>query len=107
MMSVEVSEKPTAAELELEAGMRGLREAISNVPEAEHETLAPIQAALSDVERSLEKEDHSAFVCALVALARAVIKVRQVTHSGPLAKLPVPPYDLWLPFKAGELRPSD
>ena len=44
----------------------------------------------------------------LMELAEAVIDVRKA-HRGhqSLGKLPVPPYDLWLPFKARDFAPSD
>lgn len=107
-MSVEISESPSAAELELEASLRGLREAISHVPEVERKMLVPVHAALRSLDQSMKAEDDRAFVCALVDLARAVIEVRQgALHGGALAAIPLPPYDLWLPFKAASLRTSD
>jgi hypothetical protein len=109
MMSVGISEKATAAELELEVGMKKLTQAISCVPEGERNALAPINAALTSLGQSMEAEDHTAFVCSLVDLADAVIEVRKKAQpgGGPLAEIPVPPYDLWLPFKADASRPHE
>jgi hypothetical protein len=109
LMSVEITEKPTAAELELEASMKKLAEAISRVPEGERNALAPVNAALTSLEQSMKAEDHKTFVCCLVDLADAVIEVRKKAQAGggPLAEIPVPHYDLWLPFKADSLRTSD
>jgi len=107
-MSVEIIESHSAAELELEASLRGLREAISHVPEGERKMLVPVHAALRGLDQSMKAEDDRAFVFALVDLARAVIEVRQgAQHGGVLAEIPLPPYDLWLPFKAASLRTSD
>jgi len=44
----------------------------------------------------------------LMNLAEAVIGVRKICGtSASFRDLPVPPYDLWLPFKAADLTPAD
>jgi hypothetical protein len=106
-MCVEASEESTAAERELEVGLKEMREAISRVPEEERGALAPVHEALQTLDDSMAKQNREQFVRSLVGLARAVLEVRQRTPRGPLAEIPVPPYDLWLPFKAGALRLSD
>lgn len=108
-MRVQMSKAPTAAELELEANLTKLRETVALVQEAsEQSALAPVYAALRLLDEAMSAaEDTYCFVQALVGLARAIIAVRQTVQRGPLAELPVPPYDLWLPFKAASLRPSD
>jgi len=105
-MQVETVGQPTAAELELEASLKQLREAIARAPEDEQGILLPVQASLVALDESMTAKDKDlCFVKALVGLARAVIEVRQKVQSGPLKTLPVPPYDLWLPFKAASQRP--
>jgi|SRR6185436_14135364 len=102
-MQVETVGTFTAAELELEASLKQLREAITRVPEDEQGILAPVQASLVALTESTAKD--LSFVKALVGLARTIIEVRQKAQRGPLKTLPVPPYDLWLPFKAVSQRP--
>ena len=63
------------------------------------ETLAQIAT------RGLEAND---FIWNLRDLAEAVIHVRtKLGNSAALRELPVPPYDLWLPFKARDSTRSD
>lgn len=53
-------------------------------------------------------EEAGEFRRNLKDLAEAVIHVRTRPGSPPrFRELPVPPYDLWLPFKAEDLTPSD
>jgi hypothetical protein len=55
--------------------------------------------------RGLEVDD---FTRNLKDLAEAVIHVRtKPGNTASLRELPVPPYDLWLPFKADDLADSD
>lgn len=68
--------------------------------------LQPICEALSGMTaRGLETTD---FRRNLKELARAVIQLRTgVGSPARFRELPVPPYDLWLPFKAEDLRTAD
>ena len=104
---MQVETTPTAAELELEASLKQLREMIASVPEDKWESLSLVQASLLALDEAMNIEDSLCFVQALVGLARALIELRQSKDGGALSTLPVPPYDLWLPFKAKALRPSD
>src|SRR5690349_2228099 len=64
-----------------------------------HDVLADITARGSET---------SEFRRDLKNLAQVVIAVRTQPGNAPsLRELPVPPYDLWLPFKAEDLTPSD
>jgi hypothetical protein len=106
-MKSEIIEPPTAAELELETSLKQLRDAIARVPTVEQGDLLPVQESLVTLNDAMVAEDPRCFVQALVGLARTVIDMRKAAQRGPLAALPVPPYDLWLPFKALSLRASD
>jgi hypothetical protein len=68
--------------------------------------LQPIRAALAEINSN--GVDAGSFQASLIKLAEAVIYVRK--HPGSpsrLRDLPIPPYDLWLPFKARDLASSD
>lgn len=100
-METGVSDRSTAAaERELEASIQRLNEVIARVSEEERSALSSLQRPLSLLEESVQEENPQHFLRALVDLARAVIDIRYKAERGPLAELPVPPYDLWLPFKA-------
>ncbi len=118
VMGVEAVDLPTAAELELERSLEKLREQIARVPQDAQIILLSLQASLGALDRALSSKDSRGFVEALVELARGILEVRQAagierdkagsaSYFALLAQLPVPPYDLWLPFKAGSLRSSD
>ena len=68
--------------------------------------LRPICEAVKNIaEGGMETTD---FKTNIRSLAQAVIDVR--TKSGSPSRfreLPIPPYDLWLPFKADDLAPAD
>jgi hypothetical protein len=68
--------------------------------------LQPICAALNTiVSRGMNTDG---FRRDLKDLAEAVITVRRTSGApAPFRELPVPPYDLWLPFKAADLTPAD
>lgn len=68
--------------------------------------LQPICAALTTmINRGMETDG---FRRDLKDLADAVITVRKTSGApAPFRELPVPPYDLWLPFKAADLTPAD
>lgn len=110
-MTVEIKRAPTPAEQELEASIEKLKKAIAEVPEEERQALAPLHEPLRSLGKAMEAEDSQVFVRCLVDLARTVIDIRKSAKEKSLhrslAELPVPPYDLWLPFKAHVARPSD
>jgi len=106
-MQVETSEQSTAAESDLADSLEKLRGMIALVPEDKRESLSLVRASLLTLDKAMGSKDSPGFVQALVGLARAVIDVRQKKETDALAALPVPPYDLWLPFKAASLRSSD
>jgi TIR domain-containing protein len=59
--------------------------------------LQPIRTALAEIDTRMV--DPAVFKRSLISLAGAVINVRKSSPgSSPLRQLPVPPYDLWLPF---------
>ncbi|HJQ25466.1 MAG TPA: hypothetical protein VKA60_16215 [Blastocatellia bacterium] len=74
---------------------------LANDPELDR-----VREALAQIaRRGLEPDD---FVKDLKELAEAVIEVRKKPgNSAALRELPVPPYDLWLPFKAKDWTCSD
>jgi hypothetical protein len=101
-------ETPTAAERELEIGIQQLKEAIARVPEEDRAALEILRQPLTRLEAAMLAEDPKDFLRGLMDLAQAVIDVRKSASLGrPLAELPVPPYDLWLPFKAAAARPHE
>jgi hypothetical protein len=106
-MTVEVKRDPTAAEQELNAGIEKLRAAIDSIPQELRSSLASLHEPLYNLGRAMEDEEPEVLLRSLVALARAVIEIRQRNPGGPLANLPVPPYDLWLPFKADVSRTAE
>jgi hypothetical protein len=68
--------------------------------------LQPICTALTNMTN--RGMDADGFRRDLKELADAVITVRKASGAPPLFReLPVPPYDLWLPFKAADLTPAD
>jgi hypothetical protein len=99
-------DKPTPAETALEASLVALRDAVARVPRSHAEALAHVEAALADLDRATAGEDGPGFVTALLGLARAIKDARASPDGGALKELPVPPYDLWLPFKAASQRPA-
>jgi hypothetical protein len=66
--------------------------------------LRDIRAVLAEIDES--GAEPSAFRRKLKDLAEAVIEARK-TGRYLLRDLPIPPYDLWLPFKAQDLTSSD
>lgn len=90
----------------LESSLDKLAAKLSEL-EADHSSeLQSVRDVLARVgASSLEKKE---FTRNLKDLAQAVIDVRIKSNVGsPLRQLPVPPYDLWLPFKADDLADSD
>lgn len=116
-MGAEAVEQPTAAERELADYLAQLKAEIAGVPEGARTALLPLHDSLGALDQATSDQSSRGFVQALVGLARAVLEVREdaarrdKAESEPgysrLAQLPLPPYDLWLPFKAGALRSSD
>lgn len=86
----------------LDALTAKLKELVEDYPTE----LKPICDVLGSI--TAHGEDANVFRRDLKDLAEAVIHVR--TRPGSpvrFRELPVPPYDLWLPFKAEDLTPSD
>lgn len=68
--------------------------------------LKPVCEVLATI--SARRDEPNDFRRNLKDLAEAVIHVRTRPNCPPrFRELPVPPYDLWLPFKAEDLTPSD
>ncbi len=88
----------------LEGSLNTLAAELGKLSAAHSSELQPIRAALEGIyARGIEA---GAFRKNLVELAKAVIEVRKTPGiSASLQKLPVPPYDLWLPFMAQSLTP--
>lgn len=63
----------------------------------------PIGDAIIEIQAADNSE--SSFIKNLIKLSDVVIEARKRTGS-PLQDLPVPPYDLWLPFKVESLAPQ-
>lgn len=101
-----VSEIP--AQQELERRLAQLQAQIDDVPEDKRARLTPLWASFDALRAAARGGQPDGFVRALVALAGAVITLRR-EHKGDahLGRLTVPPYDLWLPFKAASIAPSD
>ncbi len=62
--------------------------------------LEPVELALVGLKAARTGGELLEFQRALVELSRHVIGVRH-KGNGRLKQLPIPPYDLWLPFKDG------
>ena len=96
----------TLANRLLENSLEGLAVKIEELSIDHAVELQPICEALTIIHgRGMESTE---FRVDLKELAEAVIKV--LTRPGTparLRELPIPPYDLWLPFKAEDLTPSD
>lgn len=74
---------------------------------ADHsQQLQPIRDAIMHIEERGGMTAES-FIRDLMELSGMVIQVRTQAASPALRDLPVPPYDLWLPFKAEDLTRSD
>ena len=101
---IEKNEAPgrivSAAEHELHKTLKRLEEEINN-KQADFnmevkEAVLEIESAIGEVKAAA---DFPTFQRAIVALARVVFGVRHMDER--LRLLPMPPYDLWLPFKDG------
>lgn len=95
------------AHQELERRLKDLHGDLERVLERSREHLQPIWPAVKALDAAFGEKDHDAFVRALVKLAEVVIKLRQGPHAQDLGQLTVPPYDLWLPFKAASMTKTD
>ena len=84
----------------LSEGLMKLREAIDDLRSEDAIDLGEICERLD----ALENFDGEEYRRAYLELAERVIETRVPSGSGQLIKLPVPPYDLMLPFKACALR---
>lgn len=91
----------------LKESLDGLAGALGDLGADYASDLKPIREALAkNNERGTDTDDW--FIRNLKDLAEAVITVRKAHQSEPLlGKLPIPPYDLWLPFKAKDSTDSD
>ncbi|MGB9179543.1 MAG: hypothetical protein WCB68_09905 [Pyrinomonadaceae bacterium] len=93
----------TANEL-LKSSLNTLATKLGEFPDEHSSEFQPISKVLNEItERGMETD---AFRKNLKELAEAVIQVRKSSPSR-FRELPVPPYDLWLPFKAEDLTPTD
>jgi len=99
-MDAQKSQSAIAAESELEDKLQALGTALESLSEEEKEYVRPLADPLVRLEEASRKEDGDAHLRALVDLAGQIIEIRRAHREGPLSTLPVPPYDLWLPFKA-------
>lgn len=93
----------TSTEL-LSESLTGLRDKLAEVPQEHLPEIEKIREAIAAFEP--EDEDADRFAKRIVGLAEAVIETRKHATIHLLRSLPVPPYDLWLPFKAANLRGS-
>ena len=91
----------------LKESLDGLAGALGDLGTDYASDLKPIREALAkNNERGTDTDDW--FIRNLKDIAEAVITVRKAHRSEPLlGKLPIPPYDLWLPFKAKDSTDSD
>ncbi|HEV7892056.1 MAG TPA: hypothetical protein VGP08_15530 [Pyrinomonadaceae bacterium] len=94
------------ANILLGASLEALAAKLGELGDTYPSELKPVCEALAAISaRGGETDD---FRRNLKDLAEAVIHVRTRPGSPQrLRELPVPPYDLWLPFKAEDLTPSD
>ncbi len=88
----------------LDECLGALEETLGQLGEECRRDLAPVREALGRI--GAEKDEES-FCSNVMALAEAIIQVRLTTVHEELKGLPTPPYDLWLPFKAQDIRPND
>ena len=97
-----------AAQRQLEECMEKLNDSLSAVPAELEPDLAQVYESLQLLgSASTDPTQAEAVIAALMSLADAIVDVRQKHATGPLADLPVPPYHLWLPFKAYNVSASD
>ena len=90
----------------LEDSLEKLAKKLSELMTTHPTELQPICTALSTIMSRETNTDN--FRKDLKDLAEAVISVRRTSGApGSFRELPVPPYDLWLPFKAADLTPAD
>lgn len=85
---------------ELVKSLEDLESDIRAVDESHKDQLKPISEVLNSI-NTKNDNDQKQFINSIVKLAREVIEVRKVNETDKiLGKLTVPPYDLFLPFKA-------
>lgn len=85
---------------QLKQSLQKLVERFNSLIPKYFQELKPIGAALSEIKPADEK-DRETFLRNLQSLSAAVISVRKKTDkSSPVKDLPVPPYDLFLPFRS-------
>jgi hypothetical protein len=100
----------------LEESLRVFGEKFNRVLVDQFTQLTPIGDALKQI-RARGAGDPACFVRNLVDLSSAIIQVRNAvdfstavvigkSSDATLGSFPVPPYDLWLPFKAEDLTPG-
>jgi hypothetical protein len=91
---------------QFEESLRKLVERFNALAPRHFEELRPIGDALSSIKPTNEK-DKSLFLRDLKSLSAAVICVRKRTENSAAAKdVPVPPYDLFLPFRSEAPKPD-
>ena len=107
---------PCHANALLEESLRVFGERFNRVLADQFTQLTPIGDALKQI-RARGAGDPACFVRNLVDLSSAIIQVRNAvdfstavvigkSSNAVLGSFPVPPYDLWLPFKAEDLTPG-
>jgi hypothetical protein len=85
---------------ELKQSLQKLVERFSSLTAKHFQELKPIGEALTEITPADEK-DTETFLRNLQGLSAAVISVRKKTDkSSPVKDLPIPPYDLFLPFRS-------
>jgi len=82
----------------LEDSLNSLASKLGELAASHSSELQPISATLAEIDA--RSTDITSFKRNLKALAGAVIVVRKSSAPPLLKELPIPPYDLWLPFVA-------
>jgi len=89
---------------ELKDSLTRLAAKLQNVPSGTP-NLEKISQAIANL--NSPELDETNFAQRLKELAEAVIDARTSSTNEWMKQLPIPPYDLWLPFKAKNLRTND
>lgn len=88
------------ANAQLEESLQKLVERFRALTAKHFQELKPIGDASTEIE-PIAEQDRGSFLCHLKRLSAAIISVRKnPNNSPPVRDLPVPPYDLFLPFRS-------
>jgi|ERR1041384_404574 hypothetical protein len=83
----------------LKKSLEILRETVNNLKSRDEvREFQPIGNVFKDL-KPVDDDEPASFIRALRDLSDAVILVRSTSKTPAISSLPVPPYDLWLPFK--------